>query len=79
MTNTFVSTAQQPRSAGRAEDKAEGKAEGKTATLLRLLTRRFGAPAAAVAERIRSATGDELDRWTDRILDARSLDELFAD
>jgi hypothetical protein len=46
---------------------------------LRLITLRFGAPAAAVAARLHGATADELDRWTDRILDANSLAELFAD
>jgi hypothetical protein len=75
MKNKFVSTAQQLRNEG----KAEGKAEGKVATLLRLITRRFGAPAAAVAARLHGATSDELDRWTDRILDATSLAELFTD
>jgi len=75
MKSKFVSTAQQLRNEGRAE----GKAEGKVATLLRLITRRFGAPAAAVVARLHGATADELDRWTDRILDATSLDALFAD
>jgi len=28
---------------------------------------------------LHGATADELDRWTDRILDATSLDALFAD
>ena len=67
MKSKFVSTAQQLRN------------EGKVTTLLRLIARRFGAPDADIAERVRSATLDELDRWTDRILDARSLGELFAD
>ncbi|MCA3009509.1 MAG: DUF4351 domain-containing protein, partial [Phycisphaerales bacterium] len=75
MKNKFVSTAQQIRNEGRAE----GKAEGKVATLLRLITRRFGAPDAAVASRLHGATTDEIDRWTDRILDATSLAELLAD
>ncbi|MFN9331748.1 MAG: DUF4351 domain-containing protein, partial [Planctomycetota bacterium] len=83
MKSKFVSTAQQLRNEGRAEGKAEGKAEGraegKVATLLRLITRRFGAPAAAVVSRLQAATTDDLDRWTDRILDATSLADLFAE
>jgi len=75
MKNKFVSTAQQLRNEG----KVEGKAEGKASTLLRQITRRFGAPDADAVERVRSASLDELDRWLDRILDAASLDELFAD
>jgi hypothetical protein len=71
MKNKFVSTAQQLRN--------EGKAENQVSTLLRLVTKRFGAPEAAVVERIRSGTTEELERWIDRILDAASLDNLFAD
>jgi hypothetical protein len=75
MKNKFVSTAQQIRNEGRAE----GKAEGKVASLLRLITRRFGAPADAFVARLHNATDDDLDRWTDRILDAASLADVFAD
>jgi hypothetical protein len=75
MKNKFVSTAQQIRNEGRAE----GKAEGKVASLLRLITRRFGAPADAFVARLHDATDDDLDRWTDRILDAASLADVFAD
>jgi len=87
MKKKFLSTAQQIRNEGRAagvaEGKAagvvEGKAEGKASTLLRQITRRFGEPTAAVTERIRTASLDELDRLADRILDAATLDELLAD
>ena len=75
MKNKFMSTAQQIRNEGRAE----GKAEGKVASLLRLITRRFGAPADAFVARLHNATDDDLDRWTDRILDAASLADVFAD
>jgi hypothetical protein len=75
MKKKFVSTAQQIRNEGRAE----GKAEGKAATLLRQIARRFGAPAADVVSRLQTATTDDLDRWADRILDATSLTDLFAD
>jgi hypothetical protein len=75
MKKKFVSTAQQLRNEGRAE----GKAEGKAATLLRQIARRFGAPAADVVSRLQTATTDDLDRWADRILDATSLTDLFAD
>jgi predicted transposase YdaD len=91
MKKKFLSTAQQIRNEGRAagvaEGKAEGKAEGLTkgkvegqaSTLLRQITRRFGAPDAAVIERIRAASMDELDRLADRILDAATLDELLVE
>ena len=67
----FVSTATQIRN--------EGRAEGRAETLLRQIARRFGAPPDTVAARIRSAHMDDLDRWTDRILDAKTLDDVFAD
>ena len=79
MKSKFVSTAQQLRNEGKVEGKAEGKVEGKASILLRQISRRFGEPGAEVVERLHRATRDELDRWADRILDARSLDELFAD
>ena len=75
MKNKFVSTAQQLRNEGRAE----GKAEGKVATLLRQIARRFGAPGPDVVARLHGATADDLDRWADRILDATSLADLFAE
>ena len=75
MKNKFVSTAQQLRNEG----KAEGKAESQVSTLLRLVTKRFGAPSADVAERIRNGKAAELDRWLDRILDATSLTDLLAE
>lgn len=60
-----MSTAQQLRTEG----KVAGLTEGIAATL-RLITRRFGAPDDAVAERIRSATIEPPDHWADRRLDA---------
>lgn len=49
------------------------------ALLLRQLGQRFGAVPEAIAERVTRASADDLDRWGDRLLDAASLDELFAD
>jgi len=79
---TIMSTAERLRREGRAEGiaagKAEGIAEGRIETLLRQIAKRFGAPSPADVDRIRSATTADLDRWTDRILDAKSLADLFA-
>jgi hypothetical protein len=61
------------------EGRAQGEAKGRTNSLLRLITRRFGAPTDDVVARVRAASPAELDRWTDRILDAGSIDELLAD
>jgi hypothetical protein len=56
----------------------KGIEKGRRADLLRLLTRRFGTLPEAITARIADAGGDDLDRWLDRLLDAASLDELFA-
>jgi hypothetical protein len=47
------------------------------ATLLKLLTRRFGPVPAAAEQRIRSARIDELDAWLDSVIDAPALDDVF--
>ncbi|MBX3461548.1 MAG: Rpn family recombination-promoting nuclease/putative transposase [Planctomycetes bacterium] len=64
---------------GIARGKAEGKAEGRIETILRLLGRRFGPLPPAVAARVRQGSPAELDRWTDRVLEAATLDGVFAD
>lgn len=52
--------------------------EAVLAVLSRQLERRFGPLDSSVTERLRKANAPELERWTDRILDARSLDDVFA-
>jgi hypothetical protein len=46
--------------------------------LLRLLTRRFGSLPATVIERVQQAGAHDLEDWVDRILDAASLEDVFA-
>jgi len=84
----FRSTLDQTRDEGRAEGKAEGKAEGmakgqaegRTELLLRLLRKRFGnAVTTKVEDQVRSASLDELDRYGERLLDAATINEVFAD
>ena len=57
---------------------AKGRAEGEAKSLTRLLERRFGPLAAAVKSRIDGADLNQLDAWIDRVLDAKSLDAMFA-
>ena len=56
---------------------ARGIAKGEALLLQRLLIRRFGALPSALVSRIAQATSEQLERWGDRVLDARSLDEIF--
>jgi hypothetical protein len=55
----------------------KGVAEQR-AILLRQLGRRFGAVPEPIAARVAAATSPELERWFDRVLDAASLDDVFA-
>ena len=56
----------------------EGRVHERRATLARILTKRFGAVPASIEARIAEASPEDLSRWTDRALDAASLDEVFA-
>jgi hypothetical protein len=53
-------------------------ARGEARLLTRQLTRRFGTLPADVTARMEDADTDTLEAWADRLLDARTLDEVFA-
>jgi hypothetical protein len=55
----------------------QGVQQGGAAMLLRLIERRFGPPSDQVRERVTRADPDTLLQWSDRILDADSLDEVL--
>jgi len=63
---TFMSTAEKLRT------------EGRVAALRRLLERRFGPLPDQVLTRLHTAGIAELDCWLDRVLDADSVDAVFA-
>ncbi|AQR66772.1 hypothetical protein BXU06_09105 [Aquaspirillum sp. LM1] len=65
------------RQEGRLEGRLEGEQTGEARLLQRLLTRRFGALPADCVARIRAASPEQLERWSDRVLDAHSLTEVF--
>ena len=56
----------------------EGERKGKLEVLLRQLQRRFGELPEWVTTRVEAAGSDELEAWTERILSARDLDEMFG-
>ena len=55
--------------------------EGRNAILSRQLTKRFGYNILDIRmqERLRNATPEQLDRWAERILDAKTLEEVFQE
>jgi len=65
--------AQEAEEKGRAEGKAEGKAE----IVLRQLRRKFGPLSSEIEARVRGTGSDQLDEWSERLLDARELSDVF--
>jgi hypothetical protein len=63
----------------RAEGHAAGRREGEAEVLLRLLRARFGALPEDVTARLNAADAETLLRWSERVLSASTLDEVFAE
>lgn len=62
---------------GLTEGEAKGRTEGKADMLLRLLRRRFGTLPLEIEAQVGAADGRQLDDWSDRLLEAGSLGEVF--
>jgi len=57
----------------------QGIPKGESRLLRLLLTRRYGALPGWIEERLDKATIEELERWGERFVDAKSLEEVFGD
>jgi predicted transposase/invertase (TIGR01784 family) len=64
--------------AATARGKLEGKLEGEAAVLSRQMAKRFGPLSPQIQAKLHNATLEQLDIWADRILDAPTLEALFA-
>jgi len=64
---------------GRKEGEAKGEAKGRAQALVELLELKFKGVPADTLDRIQRASINELERWTARVLDATSPDEVLAD
>jgi len=62
---------------GLQQGREQGREQGQRELLLRLLRRRFGRLPRKVLAQIKAADALALERWGDRLFDARTLDELF--
>jgi len=56
----------------------EGIGQGTLKILTRLLMRRFGELPGRILALLEKASQADLERWIDRVLDAKTLDEVFA-
>ena len=61
--------------------KQAGRMEGRGEILQRLFAKRFGKNILDIdiQERLRKATPEQLDLWAEKLLDAKSVDEVFKD
>ena len=57
----------------------QGRAQGIAAVLQRQLSRRFGPLPNDVTRRLSQATPEKLEIWAERVLEARSIDEVFVE
>ncbi|WP_370551962.1 DUF4351 domain-containing protein [Haliea sp. E1-2-M8] len=56
----------------------QGLEQGERRVLQRQLTRRFGELPAWVLQKLEHASAETLETWTDDVLTASSLEELFG-
>jgi len=57
----------------------EGVQRGEALILERQMRKRFGDLSPQVEERLARARKEELELWADRVLDARTLEEVFGE
>ena len=69
---------EQGEARGKALGIEEGEARGKAHTLARLVSLSFGPLSHSVQERIDHADVEQLDQWTDLVLNATSLEDIFG-
>ncbi|MHA6621790.1 Rpn family recombination-promoting nuclease/putative transposase [Pseudonocardia sp. DLS-67] len=77
----YMTTADMLRAEGEAKGLAKGEAKGRAehaaGVLVRLLTRKFGTIPGEVYTRIDAASLEQLDLWTERVLDAATPADVF--
>jgi len=62
---------------GRQEGLQMGRQEGEVALLMRLLVKRFGNVSESIESRLTQASIADLELWSDRILEAKTLTDIF--
>lgn len=69
---------QQGRQEGRLEGRQEGRLEGQRDLLVRLLHTKFRSVPSDVAEWIANADSELLESWTEKVLTAQKLSDVFS-
>ena len=64
---------------GEARGLAKGETEGKAEFLEKVMSRRFGPLPEARRAQLRAATLEQLEAWADEVLDADSVEAVFAE
>lgn len=64
---------------GQREGRREGRREGEAHLLIQLLERKFGALNESARQRVADAQPEQLHAWADRLLDAKSLEDVIDD
>nr|VFJ44070.1 MAG: conserved hypothetical protein (putative transposase or invertase) [Candidatus Kentron sp. DK] len=64
---------------GMQQGMQQGRLEGEANLLLRILPRRFGPLPLEITERVHGADPNTIEIWADRMLDAKSLNEVFSE
>ena len=74
---TMAGVIQRARDEAKREGLNQGMERGARTVLERLLRRRFGLLPPRIAQRLKQASASDIETWTDNVLDASSLDEVF--
>ena len=69
---------QRGRQEGWKEGRQEGRVEGEKRVLKRLLQRKFGGLPLWAEERLEAGNFEDLERWSERILDAVIIEDVFV-
>ncbi|WP_347331314.1 DUF4351 domain-containing protein [Marinimicrobium locisalis] len=62
---------------GRAQGLAQGRQQKAAALLIRFLEKRFGPLDEAVRKRVGNASVQDIENWSDQVLEAGSVEEVF--
>jgi len=62
---------------GREEGREEGRRQEAISMLTRFLVKRFGPLDEATTQRVNQASVEQIEAWSDRVLDANSLEEVL--